>query len=110
MELKVGELHRDEGMIRFTTRPEQKRVIEGMTNEGGIVVLLVGQKGGDRVWMMAPELALCTGWIDLEHTTMKGMSWVAGPEPWMLDPALRVAVEAQLVPLLVPAFENSGVK
>lgn len=52
-ELKVGEVKG--AMVCYTVRPQQKKRIKKMLEKGYKVWLLVGEKGGDRLWRIYPS-------------------------------------------------------
>lgn len=64
-ELKLGEVRGYE--IVYEVRPEQRKRIKAMTTAGYAVWFLVGEKGGERVWRIAPN-----------GRTVYGRAWIGG--------------------------------
>ena len=77
-ELKCAEYDLLTGMIRYKVRPAQKREIEELDAEGGHVFLLVGEENRSNLWLLRPDLAQATGWIDLNHVISEGLCWRVG--------------------------------
>ena len=65
-ELKVGEVRGRE--VVYEVRPEQRKRIKLMLAAGYAVWLLVGEKGGERVWKVTPN-----------SRTLRGRTVVVGP-------------------------------
>lgn len=65
-ELKVGDVRGQE--VVYEVRPEQRKRIKLMLAAGYAVWLLVGEKGGERVWKVTPN-----------SRTLRGRTVVVGP-------------------------------
>lgn len=52
-ELKVGDVRG--GTLHFKVRPSQRRRIKAMVAAGYSVWFLVGERGGDGLWRLAPD-------------------------------------------------------
>ncbi len=64
-------------VLKFEVRPQQRKVLRGITAEGGTALILVGEKMGDRKWLMKPDEDALNGRVRLADP---GMKWVGdGP-------------------------------
>jgi len=72
LELKAGELEGDE--VRFHVRPEQKKQIKSIVDDGGFAGLLVGIKGTCACIFLPPT-----------PLTLSGKAKIGGEESFMVD-------------------------
>ena len=89
VELKLGEFQEGPDLLRMHVRPEQKRTITEINEEGGQAHILVGQKGGTRLWLLHGDLARHEGVIDLNYVIRNDMCWPLDSGPKALGLGLR---------------------
>lgn len=85
VELKLATV--DGSMLKFTVRPQQRKVLRGIIDEGGTAFVLAGEKKGDRKWLMKPDLDALNGRVRLADP---GLRWVGDGQKAMVIAVLNL--------------------
>ena len=88
VELKLADL--DDGNVRFTVRPEQKRTIRALKSEGGVVFILAGIRKGRGLWLMDPVESVLAGCVDVSKSSEEKTAVFLGQEEFDLIQGVMV--------------------
>jgi hypothetical protein len=63
-----------DGLLKFEVRPQQRKVLRGILNEGGTAFILAGQKKGAKMWLMNPNEAALSGRVQLDDPQLLALN------------------------------------